>query len=343
MSAANNRRSVILGIFIFLGLVILLGGVLVAGGKRNVFERTFILYAVFENVGGLQKGNNIWFSGVKVGTVKHLRIVDDGKVKVEMKIEDDSRPFILKDAKIKLGTDGLIGNRILLIYGGTPGKPMVNSDDTLRTEVLTTTAEMMATLQESNRNLSTITTNAKEVSRRLVAGEGTLGSLVSSDQLANQLQATAAKLQTASSNIVAVSNNLAGYTAQLNNKGTLAHELVSDTVIYSRLRASSDQLHGASLNVSAASTNVKSASENMKKASDALNDSNNVTGVLLHDQQSADNMKATISNIRSGTHKFDENMEALQHNFLLRHFFKKREKKEKKEKKHNPSVAETGI
>src|SRR5258708_4769759 len=145
MKTGQTKRTVIVGIFIFLGIVILLAGVLVLGGQRKTFEKTIALNAIFNDVSGLQKGNNIWFSGVKVGTVKKLKLVDDARVEVEMRVEQQSQDFIHKDSKAKIGSDGLIGNRIIIIYGGTKGMPLVKSGDTLQADAPLNSAEMMNT------------------------------------------------------------------------------------------------------------------------------------------------------------------------------------------------------
>jgi phospholipid/cholesterol/gamma-HCH transport system substrate-binding protein len=137
----------------------------------------------------------------------------------------------------------------------------------------------------------------------------------------DQLQATAGTLQKASANIQALSSNMADYTAKLQTKGVLANDLVSDTTIFKSLRSSVAQIQ-------AASDNAKELTNNLKTVSQKITDSSNTVGVLLHDQQSADNLRATIENLQSGTQKFDEDMEALQHNFLFRGFFRKKAKRE---------------
>src|SRR5215467_984523 len=187
MKAVQNKRAIVVGLFIFFGLAILFGGILVLGGQRKTFEKTITLNAIFNDVGGLQKGNNIWFSGVKVGTVKRLKLVRQSLVEVEMRIEKQSEDFIRKDSKAKIGSDGLIGNKIVVIYGGTHTVPAVSSGDTLQTEMPMNSAQMMSTLQESNKNLSAITSDFKVVSRRLADGEGTVGKLLTDDSMARQL------------------------------------------------------------------------------------------------------------------------------------------------------------
>lgn len=322
----GNRQKIIVGIFICLGLAILVAGVLVLGSKEKSFEQTITLHAIFNDVSGLQKGNNIWFSGVKIGTVKHLKLLSANTVRVDMRVDPDAQEFIFKDSKVKVGSDGLIGSKILIIYGGTPGIQTVKSNDTLLTDLPLSTSEMMNTLQESNKNLSSITSNFKVISGRLVEGQGSIGRLLTNDTLAMQLQATMARLQIASANIQILAANLADYTRKLQTKGSLANQIVTDTALYRRLSAAALQIQQASVNANEFTNNLKQVSYNLK-------DSSNVAGVLFHDQQSAAEMRTAIENVQSGTKKFDENMEALQHNFLFRGFFRKRARQQEQQKK----------
>ena len=328
MKEVQNKRAIVVGIFIFFGIAILMAGILVLGGQRKTFEKTITLNAIFNDVGGLQKGNNIWFSGLKVGTVKRLKLLSQRQVEVEMRIEKHAEDFIRKDSKAKIGSDGLIGNRIVIVYGGSPNVPPVKAGDTLQTEVPINSAQMMNTLQESNKNLSAITTDFKEVSHRLANGEGTVGKLLTDDSMARQLAATAATLQMASANIQLLTSNLASYTSKLQKQGSLTSELVNDTVFFARLKA-------ASLQIQEASKNAKELTNNLNDVSYKLKDSSNVAGVLLHDQQSAANLRTAVENIQSGTKKFDEDMEALQHNFLFRGFFRKRARQQQTQQKQN--------
>jgi phospholipid/cholesterol/gamma-HCH transport system substrate-binding protein len=332
MKAVQSKRAIVVGIFIFFGLAIFMGGILVLGGQRKTFEKTIALNAIFNDVGGLQKGNNIWFSGVKVGTVKKLKIVSQSRVDVEMRLEQKAEDFIYKDAKAKIGSDGLIGNKIIIIYGGTQGGPRITPGDTLKTDLPFNSAEMMNTLQESNKNLSAITTDFKTVSKRLAEGEGTVGKLLTDDDMAKQLAATAATLQMASANIQLLTANLANYTSKMQKQGSLTNELVNDTVFFSRLKA-------ASLQIQEASTNAKELTQNLQDVSYRIRDSSNLAGVVLQDKEAAENLRTTMANLQSGTKKFDEDMEALQHNFLFRGFFRKRAKQQQQQAQQKNQVA----
>jgi phospholipid/cholesterol/gamma-HCH transport system substrate-binding protein len=331
MKPAQNKRSIIVGAFILLALAILIIAVLTLGGRNKLYERTITLSAVFNDVTGLQKGNNIWFSGVKIGTVDKVKVLGASKVLVMMKIEKRSRDFIVKDAKAKIGSDGLIGNRIVMIYGGTPGMPVVQSGDQLQTEGPLNSAEMMNTLQESNKNLSSITSDFKTVSRRLAGGEGTVGELLTDDSMARHLEATAILLQRTSDNMQLFTANLVDYTAKMQKKGALTYDLVNDTIFYTGLKNASLQLHEAS-------ENAKELTKNLKEVSYRLRDSSNLAGVIFQDQKTATNLRAAVENIQSGTKKFDEDMEALQHNFLFRGFFRKRAKQQQQQETQKQTV-----
>src|SRR5665647_3689143 len=116
MNNSPNKRAVIVFLFIFIGLILLVGFVLIIGNLHETFKKKTQIVTLFDDVSGLQVGNNVWFSGVKIGTVSSLKFYADRKVKVMMKVEDKAIPYIHQDAFVKLSTDGLIGNKIPVSY-----------------------------------------------------------------------------------------------------------------------------------------------------------------------------------------------------------------------------------
>jgi len=326
MKSNNNKRAVIVGIFIFLGIAIFIITILTLGTQKKTFGKSVTLMAIFDDVNGLQKGNNIWFSGVKVGTIKKVTLAGNGKVEVDMNIDQNSQQFIRKDAKAKISSDGLIGNKIIVIYGGTLQAPQVEKGDVLGIEKMLSTDQMMNTLAKNNDNLLQITNDFKLVSKRLTDGTGTVGKLLTDDTLSNQLNATANALYKASINFQKLSANVAAYTAGLNNKGTFAGELVNDTVIFSQLRLTVNQLKKVSETSLSVVDSLNTATNIFTRN---LNNINAPIGMLLHDEQAASYIKGTLQNLQSGSRKLDEDLEAVQHNFLLRGFFKKRARNQK--------------
>jgi phospholipid/cholesterol/gamma-HCH transport system substrate-binding protein len=316
MKDARNKRPVIVGLFVFIGIIFLILGILAIGNLNETFKRKIEVVTVFDDVSGLQKGNNIWFSGVKIGIIKNLEFFADRKVKVIMNVDDKAVPYIHKDAFVKLSTDGLIGNKILIIYGGTSLSPEIEEGDTLGVEKTFTSEDMINTLQENNKNLLAITSDFKLISGRLANGEGTVGKLLNDDAVYTQLDAASRSLQKAAARAETLIASLATFSEGLNKKGTLANEITTDTVVFNSLKTTVLQLHQMADTATVFINKIKEAGTNPKTS----------VGVLLYDEESGARLKQIIINLESGSKKLDDDLQAAQHNFLLKGYFKKKEK-----------------
>lgn len=330
MNSEPNKRVIIVGLFIVLGLVFLIAGILAIGNLHSTFVKKIDLTAIFEDVNGLQSGNNVWFSGVKIGTVKQLSFYGKSQVRVVVKIDEKSQQYIRKDAKVKISTDGLIGNKIVVIYGGTSLASPVEDGDTLGIEASVSSEEMMTTLQENNRNLLAITTDFKTISKKLVNGEGTIGKLLKDEALYTSLGNTLASLERSSAHAEKLTLAISNYGVKLNQKGALANDLVTDTTIFKDVQASVKQLKKLTAAAAEASENLKTASSNVSVATSKLDNKSSPLGVLLYDEASAAHLKATLKNLEGGSQKLDEDLRAAQDNFLLRPYFRKKKKAEQK-------------
>ena len=322
----TNNRPVIVGIFIITALIILVVTVLTLGGQKKTFVKSFTLNAIFDDVSGLLPGENVWFSGVRVGTIKKITLHGDSQVEVTMSIEKKAQAHIHKNAKAKIGSDGFIGNKIVVIYGGDTSVPAVEKDDFLSVENNLSTDDMLATLQVSNKNLLAITTDFKSISKKIDSGQGTLGSLLNDPAIANKLnvtidnlQATAANFKTISMKSQHILSNIDDFSNKLNKKGSSLNGIVTDTMVYSSIKETMSELKNASLSVSQFTTNLKNTS-------DKLNQKDNTLDLLLNDTLTTSSVKITLKNLESSSKKLDEDLEALQHNFLLRRFFKNKAK-----------------
>ncbi len=330
MRTVKTNRGVVVGIFIFLGIAIFIVTILTLGGQQKTFKNSITVKTVFNDVEGLQKGNNVWFSGVKIGTVKRLSFVGNSKVEVDINIEEKSREFIRKDAMAKIGSEGFIGNKLIEIFGGSPKAAPIEEGDMLKVLETTSTDEMIGTFQANNKNLLEITTDLKVVSKRLTNGEGTVGKLLTDERLANELSSVMAALHRASANTERLTSTIAGYTSRLNNRGTLANELVTDTAVFARLRATSIQLDEVSRT---AKEVIQGLNDATLQVNSGLNNENAPLGMLLRNEEAGSNISTILQNLNTSSKKLDENMEALQHNFLLRGFFKKKAKREAEAKR----------
>jgi phospholipid/cholesterol/gamma-HCH transport system substrate-binding protein len=270
---------------------------------------------------------------VKIGTVKKITIYGDSKVLVTMSIENDLQAHIHTDSKARIGSDGLIGNKIIIIYGGNPAKPIIQKDGFLAVESALSTDDMMATLQNNNKNLLEITTDFKSISKKIDSGKGSIGALINDPAMANNLkktvnslQETASNFQTVSVNSKAVMSNLENFSHKINKPGNSIHDLASDTVMYHSVKTSLKSLQNSTYSVS-------QFSNNLEKVGQSLNQKDNAFGVFLNDAEVGNSMKKTMINLESSSKKLDVDLEAIQHNFLLRRFFRLKAKEEAKAKK----------
>ena len=316
-------RSIIVGLFILLGVVIFAAAVFTIGSQQKAFEKTIPIKAVFDDVNGLHIGNNVWLSGLKIGTVKKMRFLENAKVEVIMNIDQSSFQQIRKDAKAKIGSDGLIGNRIVVIYGGTVSGPSISGGNYLETDKSISTDDILATLSVSNNNIVAFTADLKYLSNKIRSGKGSLGELINNDAIAHNLQFATQRVKAAAikteESIAKVDEFLSG----LKKEGSLPNELMTDTTLYSDIKAAISQFRQASNNISHAAIQIDAISQSLTKTDNAV-------GEVLNDKQLAEEIREIIKNLNSSSKKLDEDLEAAQHNFLLKGYFKKQEKEKKK-------------
>ncbi len=321
----DNKKAITVGIFLFIGLVIFLLGVFTLGGQKKTFVKSFSLNVVFDDIQGLKVGNNVWFSGVKVGTIKKIQFFGTSQVQVFLSVEEEAHKYIHKNAKASIGSDGLIGNKIVVIDGGSPKFPFIEEGDRLAVNTTLSTDDMMKTLQVNNKNLVDITTDFKLLARNLVEGKGTVGTLLTDQQLANDFKTIVKNLENTTASANKMANELNAFSNKLNTKGGLADDLLTDTAVFAKLKSSIAELQKSAASASA-------MTENLNKASGKLTQSDNAAGLLLNDANTANQVKSIMRNLETSSKKLDEDLEALQHNFLLRGFFKKKAKEAEENK-----------
>lgn len=174
-SSAGNKIK--LGIFIFLGMLLFILGIYYIGNRQKIFGNTFRAKAIFGNVNGLQVGNNVRFSGINVGIIENMEQVSDTTVRVDMLIEEKVRKFIKKDAKAVIGSEGLMGNKTMIIAAGTPGQREIEHDDFLVTSQSVTMDDILQKLKITSENAAEITSDLATITANITSGQGTVGML----------------------------------------------------------------------------------------------------------------------------------------------------------------------
>ncbi|MDP9081892.1 MAG: MlaD family protein [Bacteroidota bacterium] len=319
MAAIENRKAITVGIFLSLGLIIFILGVFTLGGQQKSFAKSIKVSAVFDDVAGLKKGNDVWFSGVKVGTITKITFVGTQRVDVDMKVAEDVQQFIHRNAGVRISSDGFIGNKIIVIDGGSPQAPEVQNGDVLQAEKLVSTDDMLKTLQQNNQNLLSITTDFKLLSHKILQGKGTVGTLLADSLMGEQLRASMKNLQAATSSAARLATDLDKFSAKMNTKGGLADKMLTDTTVFNHIKASVALLQQAA-------TNASTLTDNLNKASNKLNTTDNAMGLLLNDPKAATQVQSTLNYLQASSVKLNDDLEAVQHNFLLKGFFKNKAK-----------------
>lgn len=317
MGTAENKRTVVVGIFVLLAILIFIAGIFILGGQQKRFGQSIVVTALFDDVAGLKPGNNVWFSGVNIGTVKTIQFSGASQVQISMNIDEKTQRYIRQDARVRISSESLIGNKIIVIFGGSEQAPSVQNGDRLIAENPLDTDDLVAKLQENNKNLVQITGDFKVLSSRLVQGQGTVGALLKDSTMADNFRTTVSNLQRASATSVKAAGALAQFTARMNTKTGLANQLLTDTTVFSQVKASVTDLK----QTTAAAADLTT---DLKKITNRLNASDNAVGVILNDEQFANSLKTTMSNLVSGTDEFAETMKAVQNNFLLKGYFRRK-------------------
>jgi phospholipid/cholesterol/gamma-HCH transport system substrate-binding protein len=167
-----------MGIFISLGLALFFAGIYFIGTRQQMFTGTFHINAVFNDVSGIQAGNNVRFSGVNIGTIENIKIISKTSVCVTMTIDESERKFITKDAEADITTEGLMGNKILIINPGTSESKEIENNDFITAAEPIKIDDILKQLKKTGDNSAHITGDLSEMADNIHSGKGTLGKLL---------------------------------------------------------------------------------------------------------------------------------------------------------------------
>ncbi len=198
MDMHKEKFKIRLGFFVLTGLLIFVLAIFIIGKQKNLFDPVFRVKAVFHNVSGLQVGNNVRFSGINVGTVDKITIINDSAVQVEMLLLQSVQPFIKADAEVGVGSEGIIGDRLLLVSQGNPESPMVRNGQELASTEPTETDAIIQSLEITAMNAEIISAELASIVANINSGKGTLGRLIQDSTIANNLSKTMENLKSSS-------------------------------------------------------------------------------------------------------------------------------------------------
>lgn len=206
---ATASQKIKIGIFTFLGLVVLILGIFFIGNQKNLFSSTFGVYGTFKNVSGLQVGNNVRFAGINVGVVEDISIVNDSTVRVDLTLNDDVKKFIKTDSKLSIGSDGLMGDKLVVIApGGIKSTTPVREGGQLASVNPVDVDRIIKKLTKVADNAADLTEGLASIVNKVNNGKGSIGRLLNNDKLSRDLEGTVKQAKTTIANVHQTSSTL---------------------------------------------------------------------------------------------------------------------------------------
>ena len=349
----KTKNSIKLGIFVLAGLVLVLIIIYFIGREQSMFGNYFKVYSTFENVKGLKVGNNVRFSGINVGTINEIKILNDTTVEVEMLVDDDTRKFIRKNSVASIGTEGLMGSRTVSILPGTSESPVIESGDHISSIEPVEMDDILKEVKKSSENVTQISQNLVGITGKINRGEGIFGKIFGDTTMLMNLD-------NAGQNVYQITEDIKKMSSAIQNEQGVLGKLLNDTLLGNRIEKSGSNLSkitedfteitgkinrgegifGKLFTDTALSKNLKTISNNLKEASvetkTTTRELSEITrqvatgegliSKLLTDSVFADSIAITIQNISSGAQNVSELAETIERSWIFRIFSKDKDK-----------------
>lgn len=326
--AKKSVNHIKLGLFVLAGLLLLFVMLYLIGKERNLFGATFRIRTRFANVQGLVPGSNVRYAGIEAGTVRKIEMINDTLVEVVMIIEGDMKPFIRRNALTSIGTDGLMGNKVINITAARGTAVPVEEGDLLNSRSTIDTDEMLRTLQQTNRDIAVVAGNLKITVDR-VNNSAALWKLLNDENIPGDLRAAAANVKRATVQTTTMMTALNDMVADIKaGKGSLG-SIIRDTMLAGKLNMTIDRIMWLGEDAGRLSDILN---ETVAGLQQDLTTGKGPVNALLKDSGMVMKLNNSLNNIEKGTDAFNQNMEALKHNFLFRGYFRRLEKQQDKQK-----------
>lgn len=318
-------NTVKLGLFVIAGLFFLVFLLYMIGSNSNLFGSNYILKTRFENVQGLKAGNNVRFAGIEVGTVKKLNILSDTVIEVEMILDEKMKDVIRKNAVVAIGTDGLVGNKVVNILASKFPADLASEGDVLASRKPIDTDDMLRVLYKTNTDIAIVVDNLKTTVAR-INNSTALWSLLNDNSLPADIKKSAENIRLATAKANTMVNDLSTVVSDVKSgKGSLG-AILTDTSFAVHLNEAIGKINLVGDEAMQLSEQIASVVAGLKTD---INSGKGPIHSVLKDSVMAATINQSLINIQNGTDGFNANMEALKHSFLFRGYFRKLEKKRK--------------
>lgn len=319
----NPVSNIKLGVFVLGGLFFLIFLLYMIGKNQSMFGSYIELRSQFRNVQGVTAGNNVRYSGIHAGTVKRVKILSDTAIEVVMLIESSMQDYIRKNAIVSIGSDGLMGNRVLNITPGTGEADRVEEGDLLANKRTIDTDEMLQTLGGTSDDIAVVAKELKHAIQR-INNSTAIWEILNDNNLPRDLRASFINTRLATAEARATANDLHLLVTDIRKgKGSLGM-LLSDTQFIHNLDNAISRIKTVGDNADSLASELNLMAKNVKQD---LEHGKGPANAILKDSAMVTTLNRSLENIREGTQRFTEVMEALKHNFLIRGYFRRQERK----------------
>lgn len=349
----SKKNNIRLGFFVGIGIIIFILGIYYIGSQGSLFSKNILISGVFKDISGVKIGNDVRFSGINIGTVSKVEILNDSLVRIDLAIQQDVKQFIRKNSQMEIIPEGLMGNKVVNIYAGSRDTDIITDGDFLETIEAVQIDKILRQLNYSSTNTAIITRNVAEITDKINKGEGAFGKIFADESFANNLSKVAERTAVLSDNFAEITSkiskeegtigmllsdtilaqkifaagenlqistqNLATITAQVNEGKGILGELFTDTTFTTGLTR-------AGKNLDYTTEKTKIISDNLVKITDEINEGQGLISRLLYDTAFADSIEITIQNVNKGAKEVEEAAFVVKRNWLIRLFSKKEKK-----------------
>jgi phospholipid/cholesterol/gamma-HCH transport system substrate-binding protein len=305
-----------LGAFVLIASLLLVLGLYYIGSQKNIFHSSINVKADFSDIGGLMAGNNVRFNGINVGTVSKVYPISDQLIRVEFAIDENSVEFIGNDATVAIGTDGLLGNKLVNISPGTANSPRVKEGDLLVSISPVEMDDALRTLNMTNENILEITKHLRHVLEEFDQNNS-LWTILNDSTLSEDVKSAVVSFKLTGENTAVLTGDIAKITGDLRNGKGAVGALLTDTLIF-------DQLSQTIVNIRAVSDSLAIISGDFRGLTNDIRSGKGALGTLISDTTFVHHLNQSMVNIDSASHNFNENMIALKSSWPFKKYFKRK-------------------
>lgn len=286
-----------------------------------MFSKSIYIHTYFENINGLVPGNNVRLNGIDIGTVERIELQASKRIYVEMAIEEKIKKFIPLNSIATLGTDGLMGNRLVNIEPGIGEAKTIEDGIGIQSKAQLSTDEMMLTLDQTNKNISVVSEDLVHITSNINKSKGTLYSVLLDTNLAGRVNRSLENISAITESLRMFSADLAELSDNTLEGQGLLGQLTKDS------SGTQSQFNEALQNILITSKGLSEFSITLTNTMDSIKNSKGTLSTLLYDTTMAHSLQSSMANIDTSTIRLNELMIALRSNFLFRKYFRKKKDK----------------